>query len=703
MQNIIRKEFIIKGLHCANCAREIEEKIREIFGVSNAHVDFIGKRLILEYTNPFDGENIVKQLISIIDNIEQGAKIIEKQDAGSNEAEDKVEIRGQAVKLILSLLLFAIAFLFKASELIRLVIFLVAYVLSGGKVVLRAIRNLIKGRVFDENFLMTIATFGAFAIGEYPEAVAVMVFYNMGELFQDLAINRSRKSIKSLMNIRPDYANVIIDNKIQEVPPESINIGDIIIVKAGEKVPLDGIVFKGNTFMDTSALTGESMPKDVKVGDQVLSGFINKSKMISIKVEKEYSESTVAKILDLVENAALKKAPTENFITKFAKIYTPIVVYAALAIALIPSIILGFHTFNQYLYRALVFLVISCPCALVISIPLSFFGGIGGASKRGVLIKGGNFLEALNHIDTVVFDKTGTLTEGVFKVNEIFSYGEFTKAEILELAAIAESYSDHPIANSIKEAYGKDIDLSNVLSHEEIAGHGIKVRTTFGDILAGNSKLMEKENIDYIEPDQIATIVHIAADGKYGGYILISDNLKSDAKKLLDGLNKSGVSKKIMLTGDNKSVALSVSQELALSKVYYELLPQDKVKILEKLKKEKKSKGNIVFLGDGINDAPVLAIADIGIAMGGLGSDAAIEASDIVLMTDEPSKLLEAIKVAKFTRKVVWQNIGFALGVKLLVLIMGVFGLATMWEAVFADVGVALIAVVNAMRIIKKP
>ena len=700
MQEIMKREFIIKGLHCANCAAKMEGSINNIQGVKKAYVDFVGKRLILEYSDLADGDKIINETVETMNNIEQGIEIIEKKEAQNMEIDEKGRMNSQVIKLIASLILFSGAYLLNLTDIWRLAIFSAAYVLSGGEVVYRATKNLFAGRLFDENFLMTIATIGAFAIGEYPEAAAVMIFYNIGELFQDMAVNHSRKSIKALMNIGPDHANIIIDKIIQEVSPEEVSVGDTIIVKPGERVPLDGTVIKGETAMDTSALTGESIPRDVKTGDIILSGFINKNKMISVRVDKEYSESTAAKILDLVENAALKKAPTENFITKFARIYTPVVVFTALIIALVPTIIFGFDTFGQWLYRALIFLVVSCPCALVVSIPLSFFGGIGGASKRGILVKGGNYLEALNHIDTVVFDKTGTLTEGIFKVNEIYSSGDFQKEDVLEYAAIAESFSDHPIALSIKEAYDETADLSTVLSHEDITGHGIKVKTSSGDILAGNNKLMDREGIDYERVNSIGTIVHIAIKGIYAGYILISDNLKPDSKNLVKNLKEAGVNKVIMLTGDGKFAALSISEQLGLDEVHYELLPQEKVKILEKTKKDKKTNGNVIFLGDGINDAPVLAMADVGVAMGGLGSDAAIEASDIVLMTDEPSKLMEAIKIAKFTRKIVWQNIVFALGVKLIVLIMGVFGQATMWGAVFADVGVALLAVLNAMRVI---
>lgn len=701
MEEVLKREFIIKGLHCANCAAKMERGIQSITGVHKASIDFVGRRLVLEYKNPKDAERILDEAIKTIDSIEDGVEIIEKKSAIKEEPEEKNEIKMEIWKLAAALLIYALAHIFKSSEVLRLSLFAAAYVLAGGEVVYKAFRNLFKGNLFDENFLMTIATIGAFAIGEYPEAAAVMIFFNIGEIFQDMAVDRSRRSIKALMNIRPDHANLVLDNTVQEVSPEDVQRGDIILVKPGERIPLDGTVVKGEASVDTAALTGESAPRSIKEGDAVLSGFIVKDKMITLKVDKEYSQSTVAKILDLVENAALKKAPTENFITKFAKVYTPLVVFTALGIALIPSFIYGFDTFSQWLYRALIFLVVSCPCALVVSIPLSFFGGIGGASKKGILVKGGNYLEALNSIHTVVFDKTGTLTEGVFKVNEIVNEKDYPIEGVLEYAAAAESFSDHPIALSIKEAYGKSVDLSKVLHHEDVTGKGIKAKTECGEILVGNEKLMESEGISYKEIDAPGTIVHVAIEGNYAGYILISDKPKSDAKETVKALKEAGVKKVVMLTGDNKAAAMNVKQALGLDEAYYELLPQEKVAILEKIKGEKSEKGNIVFVGDGINDAPVLTMADIGVAMGGLGSDAAIEASDIVLMTDEPSKLVEGIKVAAFTRKIVLQNIVFALGVKLIVLVMGAFGLATMWEAVFADVGVALIAVLNAMRVVR--
>lgn len=701
METNIKREFIIKGLHCANCAAKMESGIKNILGIHDASIDFVGKRLVLEYQNSADGERIVNEAIDIINRIEQGVEIIEKKLAHKEEKEEENTIKLEIFKLIGALAIYFAAIMFKSSEAVRLSLFIAAYLLAGWEVITSALKNLSKGQLFDENFLMTIATIGAFAIGEYPEAVAVMIFFNIGEIFQDMAVDRSRRSIKALLNIRPDHANLIYGSTVQEVSPEDIRVGDIILVKPGERVPLDGTVAKGETSLDTAALTGESVPRIVKPGDAVLSGSIVKDKVITLRVDKEYSQSTVAKILDLVENAALKKAPTENFITKFAKVYTPIVVFTALGIAFIPTLIYGFDTFSQWLYRALIFLVVSCPCALVVSIPLSFFGGIGGASKKGILVKGGNYLEALNNIHTVVFDKTGTLTEGVFKVNEIINDGDYKAEAVLEYAATAESFSDHPIAISIKEAYGKDINAAMIKYHEDITGKGIRVKTESGEILVGNEKLMEAEGISYKRVESSDTVVHVAIEGKYAGYILISDKIKKDSADTVKALKEAGIKKVVMLTGDKKATAIKVKEELNLDEAYYELLPHEKVEMLEKIKNEKREKGNVVFVGDGINDAPVLTIADVGIAMGGVGSDAAIEASDIVLMTDEPYKLVEGIKIAALTRKIVWQNIGFALGVKLVVLIMGALGFANMWEAVFADVGVALIAVLNAMRVIK--
>jgi Cd2+/Zn2+-exporting ATPase len=597
--------------------------------------------------------------------------------------------------------LFLIALLFELSFWVEFCLYFLSYLIIGSEVIIEAIRNIFRGQVFDENFLMTMATIGAFAIKEFPEGVAVMLFYQIGEFFQDLAVNRSRNSIAALMDIRPDFANLIIDDNINKVSPGDVDINDIIIVKPGEKIPLDGIVIKGNSTLNTSALTGESIPQEVDVGSEILSGSINENGLLTIRVTKRFEESTVSKILDLVENASSKKAPTENFITKFANYYTPIVVFAAVALAIIPPLIISGATFHQWINRALVFLVISCPCALVISIPLSFFGGIGAASKNGILIKGSNYLEALNHIDTVVFDKTGTLTKGVFKVVKVINLDESSDLDLLEYAAYSESHSSHPIAMSIQRAYGREIDNKEISDYYEMPGYGISAKVKGKNVLAGNSRLMRKENISFEEAEEIGTIVHIAIDGKYAGYIVIADEIKSDSKKAIKELKNIGVKNLVMLTGDNKVIAENINKELGLDEVNAELLPHQKVEILELLDKKKAAKGKLVFVGDGINDAPVLSRADIGVAMGGLGSDAALEAADVVLMTDEPSKLVNAIKIAKRTRNIVWQNIIFALSVKVIVLILGACGIANMWEAVFADVGVALLAILNALRVMK--
>jgi Cd2+/Zn2+-exporting ATPase len=545
---------------------------------------------------------------------------------------------------------------------------------------------------------MAIATIGAFLIGEYPEGVAVMLFYQVGEIFQDMAVNNSRKSIRALMDIRPDFANLKIGDKIRKVSPEEVAIGDIIIVKPGEKVPLDGVVIEGTSMVDSSALTGESVPTKVEAGDIILSGVININAVLTIKIEKEFADSTVSRILDLVQNAGSKKAPTEKFITKFARVYTPVVVFLAIALAIFPPLFIEGATFSQWIYRALSFLVVSCPCALVVSVPLGFFGGIGGASKNGILVKGGNYLEALNNVELVVFDKTGTLTKGVFQVTEIKTEDNVDKEQLLSYAAYAEAFSNHPIATSILKAYGKEINKSTIENYEEIPGHGVKVIVEGKEILAGNHRLMDKENISFKKVDSIGTVVHIALNKSYLGYIVISDEIKKDSAKAIKALKAMGVKKIVMLTGDNSSVAAKIGEELGLDQVYAELLPDQKVEKLEQLEKEKTAKGKLVFVGDGINDAPVLARADIGIAMGGVGSDAAIEASDLVIMTDEPSKIAEGIKIARNTRKIVMENIWFSLVVKALILVLVAMGLGTMWEAVFGDVGVTVIAVLNSMR-----
>lgn len=601
-------------------------------------------------------------------------------------------------KIIIAFILFVIALTMNfPNEWINKVIYIISYAIIGLEIVWKAIKNIIKGKVFDEHFLMTIATIGAFAIGEFPEAVAVMLFYQIGELFQSYAVNKSRKSIASLMDIRPDFANLKRNNQIIKVNPEEVKIGESIIVKPGEKIPLDGVIIEGSSMIDTSALTGESIPRQVKINDEVLSGCINQNGLLTIKVTKEFGESTVSKILDLVENASNKKSKSENFTSKFAKYYTPIVVITALILAFIPPFILEMGTFTDWLYRALTFLVVSCPCALVMSIPLGFFGGIGGASKIGVLIKGSNYLEALSKTEIVVFDKTGTLTQGVFEVQKIETI-ETSKEELLKLTAHAESYSNHPIAISVKKAYGKEINNNIIEKIEEISGMGITAKIDGKDILVGNDKLMKEKEINYTKCNEIGTILYVAIQNKYAGYIVIADKIKQDSKKTIKELKKNNIKKTIMLTGDKKEVGETVAKQLGTDEVYTELLPNEKVEKMEKLLQEKTTTGKLVFVGDGINDAPVLALSDIGIAMGGLGTDAAIEASDIVIMTDEPLKIVDAIKISKKTMRIVKQNIVFAISIKVAVLILSAFGLSTMWEAVFADVGVSVIAILNSLR-----
>lgn len=601
-------------------------------------------------------------------------------------------------RIIIAAFLFTIALLMELNnEWLQIALFVISYIVVGGEVLKRAVKNMNRGQVFDENFLMSVATIGAMLIGEFPEAVAVMLFYQVGELFQSYAVGKSRKSIASLMDIRPDYANVKKGDELVKVDPDEIQIGDIIVIKAGEKIPLDGKVIEGSSMIDTSALTGESVPREVEVGSDILSGCININGVITVEVTKEFGESTVSKILDLVENASSKKSNSEQFITKFARYYTPVVVIIAVFLAIIPPLMIKGATFSDWIYRALAFLVVSCPCALVISIPLSFFGGIGGASKEGILVKGSNYLEALSQTEIAVFDKTGTLTKGVFNVQEIHPQG-VSKEELLELTAYAESYSNHPISLSLKEAYGKDIDHQRISDVEELSGHGVTATVDGQKVIAGNIKLMKMMDIPYFEGELIGTVVHVAVDNKYIGYIVIADELKPDAKQAIRELKDADIKQLVMLTGDNQSVGTKVAKELGLDQVYSELLPADKVEKLEELITQKSQNGKLAFVGDGINDAPVLARADIGIAMGGLGSDAAIEAADIVIMTDEPSKIATAINISKKTLKIANQNIVVAIGIKILVLILSALGITTMWSAIFADVGVTILAVLNAFR-----
>ena len=610
-------------------------------------------------------------------------------------------MKKEGIKILIALVLFLFAMLVKfQNEWINNSIFIVSYIIVGFEILRKAVRNIFRGKVFDENFLMSIATLGAFAIGEFPEAVAVMLFYQVGELFQDYAVDKSRKSIASLMDIRPDYANVIKDGKEEKVSPDTVQIGDTIVIKPGEKVPLDGVVIDGKTSLDTKALTGESVPRGVEKGEQVLSGCINLNSVIKVEVTKEYGESTVSKILDLVENASSKKAKLENFITKFAQYYTPIVVIIAVILAIVPPLIIEGANFQEWLYRALSFLVVSCPCALVISIPLSFFGGIGGASKMGVLVKGSNYLEALSSAEIMVFDKTGTLTEGVFEVQNVEPIG-ISKEELLKVAAYAEYYSNHPISKSIKKAYNKEIDEKEIIDSQEISGKGIEAKIGNQAVLAGNEKLMNEKCIEYTKCTHLGSVVYVAIDGKYVGHIVIADKIKEDAKITIDELKKNNIKQTVMLTGDRKNIGEAVAKEIGIDKVYAELLPDGKVEKVEELLKAKSEKGKLAFVGDGINDAPVLAMADIGIAMGGLGADSAIEAADIVIMTDQPSKIISAMKISKKTMGIVKENIIFAIAVKILVLVLTAVGLSSMWQAVFADVGVSVIAILNALRALR--
>lgn len=604
------------------------------------------------------------------------------------------------VKIGLSFLIFLIAILSNIQGWGKFSLYLVAYIIAGGDIIVKAIKNIIKGEIFDENFLMSIATIGAFSIKEYPEAVMVMVLYQIGEYFQDKAVDKSKKSISELMDIRPDYANIEENGQLTKKSPKEINIGDIIVVKTGEKIPLDGTIVEGSAIVDTSALTGESIPQTLSINDNAISGCINTNGLLKIKVTKKYSESTVSKILELVEHASSKKTKAENFITKFAKYYTPIVVLGAILLVIIPTTVFG-GDFQTWLSRALTFLVISCPCAIVISVPLGFFAGIGGASRQGILIKGSSYLEMLSRPDTVVFDKTGTLTKGCFKVVKISPQPEISKDELLKLTAYAENYSTHPIAQSIKKEFDEVIDADKISDVQEIAGNGVKAIVQDATILSGNKKLMQTFNIDYIQATENGTIVYTAKNNKFLGYIVISDEIKDNAKTTIENLNKNKINT-VMLTGDNKNTADYVANELGLTNVYSQLLPADKVEKLEEIINHKDKNKNVIFVGDGINDAPVLTRADIGIAMGGLGSDAAIEAADVVIMDDKISKIPTAIKLSQKTMSIVRQNIFFAIGIKLLFLIFGAIGFITMWGAVFADVGVTLLAVLNSLRALKQ-
>lgn len=685
--------YTLDGLDCANCAAKIERELQKIPGLEKVKVNFATKSIDL----PADQQAAAQEVIS---RLEPGVKLIEEEEA--EESAEKADHR----RLWVSGLLFLIGFIFNEElhqtpySWLEYVVLLTSYFLVGWPVLTRAVRNLVHGELFDENFLMTLATAGAIAIHQLPEAAGVMLFYAVGEYFQERAVDRSRRSIKALLDIQPDYANLQENGGTRKVRPQDVAVGQTIVVKPGERVPLDGEVLSGESFVDTSALTGESVPRKVEAGDGILAGMVNGAGLLSVKVTKPYGESSVARILNLVEKASERKAPTEQYITVFARYYTPLVVSAAFLLAVLPPLFLPGAAFKDWLYRALVLLVISCPCALVVSIPLGYFGGIGGASRQGILIKGANFLEALADAHTVVFDKTGTLTKGVFRVVEVAPRNGFSQEELLAAAAGAEVYSNHPIAHSLREAYGQEIPAGLVESYQEIPAHGISAVVAGKQVLAGNDRLMHREEIDHEDCDVQGTIVYVAIDRKYAGYIVIADELKADAKAGVEHLKALGVQRVLMLTGDDTSVAARVAGQLEMDGFYAELLPEDKVARVEELMAAlpNRRRQKLVFVGDGVNDAPVITRADLGVAMGGLGSDAAIEAADVVLMEGAPSKLAQAIELARRTKGIIRQNIGLALGVKAFFLLLGTFGVATIWEAVFADVGVTVLAVFNAAR-----
>ena len=691
-------KLYVKNLDCANCANKIEAYVRKMDNIKDASMNFSQGVLFVELQDASRSEDTIKAIMAVIPTLEDGVTV-EREKSTEEEKPSRMFSFQENARLYLGILLFAAAVVLEAQSW-SVWLFLAAYVMAGGKVVYIALRNILKGEVFDENFLMSVATIGALAIGSYEEAVAVMIFYEIGEMFQSYAVNRSRKSISSLMNIRADYANLWKDGKEIRVSPEAVGLHDLIVIKPGERVPLDGVIVEGTSSLDTSALTGESLPRDVGVQDEVLAGVVNLSGVLKVEVSKAYGESTVSRILELVENASSKKAPMEKFITRFAKVYTPTVVFLAIALVVLPMLFIRDAVFADWLDRALTLLVVSCPCALVISVPLGMFAGIGAASKSGILIKGGNYLEALKDIDTVVFDKTGTLTKGVFTVTQIHAI-QRSADELLEMAAYAENYSTHPIALSIRKAYAKTIDTERLSRYEEVAGNGIHVQLDQHELLVGNYKLMQANGITYEENDALGTIVHIAVDGTYEGYIVIDDEIKETSKEAIASLKSSGVKKCVMLSGDRYKVGEHVASVLGLDEVHMQLLPADKVEKVEELLQQESEHGKLAFVGDGINDAPVLARADIGVAMGGIGSDAAIEAADVVLMKDDPSALSTAIRIAGKTMQILWQNIVFSLGIKVVILILTAFGMANMWMGVFADVGVTLIAILNSMRALK--
>ncbi len=703
------KKYQLRNIDCAACATNIEAGLSKLPEVRYVAVNFATSTLHIETDNIEKVKSTIKEIepsVEIIEPLQKGTapalQTVNPAFSISELAENKTELFriGVVVALLAVGMIYEDVLHGTPFRWAEFALFLTAYFISGWGVILSAARNIVRGKVFDEHFLMTIATVGALFIDQMPEAVAVMLFYVVGELFQDIAVNRSRKSIKSLLEIRPDYANLKTNGSSRRVSPTEIEPGQLIIVKPGEKIPLDGNILEGNSFVDTSALTGESIPRSVKENELVLAGMINTSGLLTIAVTKKYGESSISKILELVENAISKKAETEKFITTFARYYTPIVVVGALLLAVLPPLLFTGQTFTDWIYRALVVLVISCPCALVISIPLGYFGGIGGASRRGILVKGSNYLDALTKVKTIVFDKTGTLTKGEFKVADIITQNGFTRVDILLYAAYGESHSSHPIAKSIVESYAKDIDQASLSDVQEISGKGIKAQVNGKRIIIGNDKLLHMENIQHDKCDVEGTVVHVAVDSLYAGYIVIADSLKDDAEETIRLLNERHINS-VMLTGDNRMAAETFAKKLGMGKYYYELLPEDKVKHIERIIQESPEGSKVAFVGDGINDAPVLARADVGFAMGALGSDAAIETADVVLMTDSPSKVVAAIDIAKRTRKIVWQNIGFAMGVKAVFILLGAVGVATMWEAVFGDMGVAILAIMNAMRVMK--
>lgn len=705
----MQKTYFLKGLDCPHCSAQIESEASKLDCVTSSAVNLVNQTLTIE-TEKFTG-NIDKKIEKIVHKYEPDIEVSAIDKTGlkpekcctdtENESENfKLQIIRIAVGALFYFATIVISHFASLNEFIKIILLASAYIILGGDVVWHAVKNILKGRVFDENFLMTVSSIGAFAIKSYYEAVAVMLLYQIGELFQNMAVGKSRKSIADLMDIRPDTANVMRGDEVVTLSPDEVEIGEIIIVKPGEKIPLDGVVEEGHAMLDTTALTGESVPRSASSGDTVLSGCINKTGVIKIKVTKNFSESTVSKILQLIQNASEKKAPSENFITKFARYYTPAVVILASVIAILFPLVFG-GGFEKWIRQAFVFLVISCPCALVISVPLAFFGGIGSAAKKGILIKGSNYIEALSKLDTLVFDKTGTLTEGVFGVREIVAADGFSDSDVLFTAAYAECFSNHPIAQSIKSYFGEKINESIISDYTEIAGKGIAVKLNGKEVLAGNMRLMEQFGIKAENCGRTGTIVYIAVEKNFAGYIVIADKIKKDSAKTLKALRKSGVDSIIMLTGDNEKTAAEVAEKLKVDKYYASLLPQDKVKKFEEISSDKKLNGTTAFVGDGINDAPTLARADIGIAMGALGSDAAIEAADVVLMTDEIALISNAVKISKHTKRIVVQNIVMSLGIKLLFMILGIFGIATMWEAIFSDVGVMIIAVLNSMRLLK--